>query len=75
MVWPMCVWFNPRVLVSDILLDVASRLRFELLAVGGTLERTEGGGAWGTTELSSTKQTGNKSNSVRVYETKKRSRA
>lgn len=35
---------QPRVLVSDILLDVASRLRFELLAVGGTLERTEGRG-------------------------------
>lgn len=56
MVGPMCVWFNPRVLVSDILLDVASRLRFELLAVGGTLERTGGGGARGTTALSSTKQ-------------------
>lgn len=40
----VCVRFNPRVLVSDILLDVASRLRFELLAVGGTLERAEGGG-------------------------------
>lgn len=32
------------VLVSDILLDVASELMFELLAVGGTLERIEGGG-------------------------------
>lgn len=40
----VCVRFNPRVLVSDILLDVASRLRFELLAVGGTPERAEGGG-------------------------------
>lgn len=40
----VCVRFNPRVLVSDILLDVASRLRFELLAVGGTPERSEGGG-------------------------------
>lgn len=46
----VCV-VQPRVLVSDILLDVASRLRFELLAVGGTLERTEGRGGKGTTEL------------------------
>lgn len=37
---------QPKVLVSDILLDVASRLRFE----GGTLESTEGRGEHGTTE-------------------------
>lgn len=57
----MCALLGPGVLVSDILLDVASSLRFELLAVGGTPGRTEGGGEQGTTELSSPRQAGDKS--------------
>lgn len=52
----VCV-VQPTVLVSNILLEVASRLRFELLAVGGTLERTEGRGAEGGTHSSKETET------------------
>lgn len=49
----MCVCVvQSTVLVSNILLDVTSSLSFELLAVGGTPESTEGRRAEEETDLS-----------------------